>query len=110
MKNGRREPRYNVSLDASFRNGAATRRPVRVTNLSATGCRFVSSARRLGMGTCITLAFGRAGFVDAKVRWRMGDTHGVRFERALRPAVLDHIRLFLSEEPALVAEREAMPA
>jgi len=34
----------------------------------------------------------------------------VRFVRPLQPAVLDHIRLFVSKEPALVAERDAPPA
>jgi hypothetical protein len=32
----------------------------------------------------------------------------VRFDSPLHPVVLDHIRLFLSKEPALVAEREPL--
>ena len=106
----RREPRYNVAVDASYCHGAASSRAVKVTNLSATGCRFVSPGRRLGMGTFVTLSFGRAGLVEARVRWRLGDTHGVRFDRALQPVMVDHIRLFVSKEPALVAERDALPA
>lgn len=105
-----REPRYKVAVDASFRLGTANRRAVTVTNLSATGCRFVSQGPRLGLGSLVTLSFGRGSLVDAKVRWRFGDTHGVRFSRPLQPAMLDHIRLFVSREPALVAERDAMPA
>lgn len=106
----RREPRYAVAVDASYCHGVASRRPVKITNLSATGCRFVSPGRRLGLATFITLSFGRAGLVEARVRWRLGHTHGVRFVRPLQPAVLDHIRLFVSKEPALVAERDAPPA
>ena len=101
----RREPRFNVIVAAAFRNGASgSRRAVRVTNLSARGCRFSSPDGRLGAGHFLTLDFGRVGLIDARVKWRAGNLHGIRFERALHPAVLDHIRYFLSEEPALVPE------
>lgn len=106
----RREPRYNIAVEASVRDGSDSHQPVSVTNLSAAGCRFVSPDLRLRMRTLVSLSFGRAGVVDAKVRWRVGDVHGVRFDRPLQPAVLDHIRMFLSEKPALVAEREALTA
>lgn len=106
----RREPRYNIAVEASVRDGTDNQQAVNVTNLSAAGCRFASPDRRLRMRTLVSLSFGRAGVVDAKVRWRVGDMHGVRFDRPLQPAVLDHIRLFLSEKPALVAEREGLTA
>jgi PilZ domain-containing protein len=106
----RREDRYNVAVAASFRHGAGTSRAVRVPPLSARGCRFISADGGLGKGTFITLSFGRAGTLDARVKWRVGDAHGVRFDAPLEPALLDHIRLFLSEQPALVAEREPVTA
>lgn len=105
----RRDPRYSVTVDASFGNEAVNGSAVRVTNVSARGCRF-ASVRRLDKGSRIVLAFGKAAVLDAKVRWRVGGAHGVRFEAPLHPAVLDHIRLFLSEEPALVAERVPLGA
>jgi hypothetical protein len=105
----RRDPRYNVKVDANFGDEAGSGSAVRVTNVSARGCRF-ASVRRLERGSCIVLAFGAAAVLDAKVRWRVGGAHGVRFEAPLHPVVLDHIRLFLSKEPALVAEREPFPA
>ena len=105
----RRDPRYNVVVGASFRNGTATRNLVKVSNISARGCRF-SSAHALEMGSPIVLTFGSAAALDARVRWRVGKAHGVRFAAPLHPAELDHIRLFLSEEPAFVAEREPMSA
>src|SRR5688572_25670908 len=105
----RRDPRYNVAVGASFRDRADALTLVRVSNLSARGCRF-SSERRLEAGSLIVLTFGKAGTLEARVRWRVGGSHGVRFGKALEPGVLDHIRLFLSEEPALVAEREALSA
>lgn len=105
----RRDPRYDVAVDASFRNATLARSPVRVKNLSASGCRF-SSQRRLEAGSLIVLTFGEVATLDATVRWRFGGAHGVRFATALDPGVLDHIRLFLSEQPALVAEREPATA
>lgn len=106
----RREDRYNVAVAASFRNGTGGHRPVRVTNLSARGCRFASHDGLLVKGAFVTLSFGRAGAQDGRVKWRTGDMHGVRFDQPLEPGVLDHIRLFLSEQPALVAEREPITA
>ena len=100
----RRDPRYDVAVGASYRNGPEGRSLVKVTNVSARGCRFMSE-RRLEVGSPILLSFGTASTLDAKVRWRVGKAHGIRFAEALHPTVLDHIRLFLSEEPALVAER-----
>lgn len=104
----RREPRYNIAVEADARVGDIVRQAVNVTNVSATGCRFVAPLRRLAMGTPVTLTIGRASVIDARVRWRIGDTHGLRFAHPLQPAMLDHIRLFLSERPAYVAERDAM--
>ncbi len=108
-RENRRDPRYSVTVDASFGNEAVTGSAVRVTNVSARGCRF-ASVRRLEKGSLIVLAFGGAAVLDAKVRWRIGGAHGVRFQEPLHPMVLDHIRLFLSKEPAFVAERVPMPA
>ena len=105
----RRDPRYSVTVDASFGNEAVDGSPVKVTNVSARGCRF-STVKRLDKGSSIVLAFGKAAVLDAKVRWRVGGAHGVRFATPLHPAVLDHIRLFLSKEPALVAARVALTA
>ncbi len=105
-----RSPRYAIAVDADARIGKVVEQAVHVTNLSASGCRFVSPFRRLVMGTPITLTFGRSGVIAAKVRWRIGETHGVRFLQPLQPAMLDHIRLFLSEKPAFVAERDGSAA
>jgi hypothetical protein len=100
----RREPRYDVVLDARVRNGSGVPRSVRVTNLSQRGCRFRLSERRLGAGSFLTITVERVGFLDAHVKWREGDWHGIRFDQPLHPAVLDHIRLFLSKIPALHEE------
>lgn len=106
----RREPRYRIAVDANFAQGSVDERSVKVINLSSTGCRFASPGLLLRRGTLVNLTFGRAGTVGARVRWRVGEIHGVRFDIPLQPAVFDHIRLFLSEEPAVVAERDALSA
>lgn len=104
MSEKRREPRYGVEVDARLRNGTGSARSVKVTNLSARGCRFSLPGEGLGIGAFVTITVARVGFLDARVRWRAGSTHGLRFEHPLHPAVLDHIRYFLSREPALVEE------
>ena len=100
----RREPRYRVELDARVRNGTGVPRTVNVTNLSKQGCRFKLSDRRLGTGAFLTITVERVGFLDAHVKWRDGDWHGIRFDNPLHPAVLDHIRMFLSRTPGLEEE------
>ena len=109
VQENRRDPRYNVAVGASYWNGGDGRTMVKVSNVSARGCRFASD-RLLETGSPIVVSFGNAATVDAKVRWRVGKMHGVRFAEPLHPTVLDHIRLFLSEEPALYAERAPLPA
>jgi hypothetical protein len=105
VKDKRREARYFVDLAASFRNASGASRAIKVRNLSARGCRFATS-RRMGVGDYLTITIGNLGFIDAQVKWRSGNVHGVRFAQPLHPAVLDHLRLFLSAMPALLAEGE----
>ena len=100
----RSESRYEVKLDAHVRNGIGSQRKVQVTNLSPRGCRFRLREKRLGQGAFLTLTVERLGFLDAQVKWRQDDWHGIRFDRPLHPAVFDHIRLFLSREPGLVPQ------
>lgn len=100
----RSEARYEVKLEAQVRNGIGSQRKVEVTNLSQQGCRFRLREKRLGQGAFLTITVGRLGFLDARVKWRQDDWHGIRFDRPLHPAVFDHIRLFLSREPALAEQ------
>jgi len=102
----RREPRYDVFVDASFRNGSGSPKRVRLSNLSSRGCRF-ASGKRMGPGAFLTLTMGSLDFIDARVTWRDGNVHGVRFLQPLHPAVLAHVCSFLSSKPA---EPEALRA
>jgi hypothetical protein len=100
----RREDRYDVQLAAALHDGTGSADAVRITNLSSHGCRF-TMPRATRLGKLITIAVGRVGRLDAQVRWRVGRTYGVRFDDRIPEVWLDHMRLFLSEAPALVAER-----
>ena len=95
----RREPRYDVRLRARFRNGTGVPAPVRLTNLSAHGCRFASPGKRMGPGAFLTLTLDSFGFIDARVSWRNGDDHGIHFLEPLHPAVLEHVVSVLSTHP-----------
>ena len=102
----RNEDRYDVQVAARVTNGGTAEQTVRVTNLSSSGCRFTAHSK-LRLGPLISIRAGRTALLKARVEWRDGDTYGVRFEEPVPPALLDHIRLFLSERPALVADRQA---
>lgn len=94
----RREPRYDVRVDASFRNGSGSSMRIRLSNLSARGCRF-STGKRMGPGAFLTLTMGSLDFIDAQVTWRDGNVHGIRFLQPLHPAVLAHVCSHVSSKP-----------
>jgi hypothetical protein len=100
----RRGPRFGVEVEGIIRSGLWGDDKVAISSLSIDGCRFSSARRRISAGTALTMALGPVGVIHAQIAWRVGPVHGVRFDQALHPAVLDHIRLFLSTEPALIEE------
>jgi hypothetical protein len=103
----RRAQRYGVEVAGVIRSGALPEDTVSIANLSIDGCRFSAPRRRIAAGTLLTMTVGPVAVLQARVIWRVGPVHGVAFDQPLHPAVLDHIRLFLSEEPALIEERDA---
>jgi PilZ domain-containing protein len=107
MDNRRRSPRYGVDVDGVIRGDSGAQHTVAISNLSVDGCRMSASGRRLAAGTALTIGVGPVGRLHARVVWRVGAVHGISFDQPLHPAVLDHIRLFLSTEPALIEERPA---
>ncbi len=106
----RREQRFDVDVDARVRNGTGTARQVVVSDLSRRGCRITSPRRRFGEGSFITITIADVGFLDARVKWRAGDVHGILFEHPLHQAVLEHIRYSLSRYPAYIDDPEAEAA
>ena len=107
MQGRRRGPRYGVDVAGVIRADGGTTHAVVISNLSLDGCRLSAPGRRFAAGALLTISVGPAGVLPARVAWRVGAVHGISFDQPLHPAVLDHIRLFLSREPALVEERPA---
>lgn len=107
MRDRRRAARYGVEVTGVIRDDGGQERTVEISSLSAEGCRLHAPGRRLPAGTLLTIGVGPVGQLHARVAWRIGAVHGISFDQALHPAVLDHIRLFLSTEPALIEERRS---
>ena len=105
----RHEERYNVRLAADLRGEEGSASPIRINNLSSWGCR-LTLGRKAKLGDLITIAVARVGQLDGQVKWQDGRTIGVRFDGQIPQAYLDHIRLFLSDPPGLVAERGPVAA
>ena len=106
----RREQRFSVDVDARVRNGTGSARQVVVSDLSRRGCRITSPRRRFGEGAFITITIAEVGFLDARVKWRVDDVHGIRFDHPLHQAVLEHIRYSLSRYPAYIEGPDAEAA
>ena len=107
MQDRRRATRYGVEVQGIIRGEGGMERTVAIANLSVEGCRISAPGRRFAAGTLLTIGVGPVALIHACVAWRVGPVHGVSFDQSLHPAVLDHIRLFLSREPALIEERPA---
>jgi hypothetical protein len=107
VQDRRRAARYGVELQGIIRDEGGVERAVPISNLSVDGCRLNVSGRRLAAGTLLAIGVGPVGLLHAHVAWRVGAVHGVSFDQPLHPAVLDHIRLFLSTEPAMIEERRS---
>ena len=100
-------PRYGVDVEGMIRTGSGDEDRVTISNLSCDGCRLSAPGRRFAVGTVLTMRVGPVGIVRARVTRRVGAMHGISFDEPLQTAVLDHIRLFLSKEPALIEEPAA---
>ena len=105
MNDKRGAPRYGVDVEGTIRRDGGGEERVAISNLSRDGCRLSAPGRRFAIGTALEIAIGPIGIVRARVTRRVGASHGVSFDRRLPKAEFDHIRLFLSKEPALTAER-----
>ena len=107
VQDRRRAARYGVEVQGIIRGEDGVERTVAISNLSVEGCRLTVPRRQLAAGTLLTIGVGPVGLIHARVAWRVGAVHGLSFDQALHPAVLDHIRRFLSAEPALIEERRS---
>jgi hypothetical protein len=97
----RRDRRHQICVGGVYRTGSGSARPVQLTDLSMTGCRFVDTSRRLYVGTRLTVKIAEVGPFDAVVSWIDGASVGLRFVDPLYPPYFE--RLTESWTPA---ERE----
>lgn len=88
----RRSLRHQICAPGSYRTGSGTARRVDLTDISETGCRFVDTAKWLSVSTQLTIKIGRLGPFDAVVAWIDGSVVGLRFNRRLYHAYLEHLR------------------
>ena len=105
MTDRRGGPRYGVDVEGIIRSSSGGEDRVTISNLSCDGCRLSAPGRRFAVGTVLTMAVGPIGIIRARVTRRVGASHGISFDQPLPRAEFDHIRLFLSKEPALIEER-----
>lgn len=95
---GRFEPRLDVKVEASLREGGTSFRfTVEVLDLSVSGFRFETSCEvAAGLRLFLTLPSIRP--LECIVAWREGRTCGARFANPLHPSVRD---LIVRRFPAL---------
>ncbi|WP_209347447.1 PilZ domain-containing protein [Pontixanthobacter sp. CEM42] len=97
MSDGRRTPRFDISVQGRYRTGSGVARDVPILEMSETGCRFYDRFGRLAPGAELTLKIGPIGPVVAIVRWCKEQIVGVEFEYPLYGPVFEHIRSQLDQ-------------
>ncbi|MXO90081.1 PilZ domain-containing protein [Pontixanthobacter aquaemixtae] len=97
MAEGRRDPRFEVSVQGRYRTGTGVAKDVPILEMSETGCRFYDRFGRLRPDTEISLRIGSIGPVIATVRWCNDHIVGVEFENPLYGPVFEHIRSQLGQ-------------
>ncbi len=87
----RREPRGQLAMPGTTRDGHASRCCVAVTDLSTYGCRIIFASD--GMGHAVQLIIGLDNLAPqrAHMRWRDRLTAGLEFEQPLYLPVVDHL-------------------
>lgn len=86
----RREDRNPLSIDVAARI-ERSRATLHLSDLSCRGCRIVTHARFLTVGTRVTIRpNGMEGLIGT-VRWSDFETAGMEFDYPLHPAVADHL-------------------
>lgn len=82
--------RRAVRLRAQLRGRGAQKFVIDVVDLSTTGFR-ADTAFDVREGTIVWITLPGMSGLEAEIAWRRGDQIGARFQRALHPAVFDHI-------------------
>ena len=88
------EERYEVTISGKIYGGGHSRE-VTIFDLSTHGCR-IQDASYAKPGTHVSIKMGSIGPVAAIVRWRRDNFIGLKFENALYPSILEHIKANVS--------------
>ncbi|WP_158610993.1 PilZ domain-containing protein [Aurantiacibacter spongiae] len=91
MSHDRIERRHDIAIVGRLRTTTGAR-DVTILDISERGCRIRDRMGRLPENTSVTIKIGPIGPVDSVARWREGELVGLRFDRPLYPAVMEHIR------------------
>lgn len=84
----RRSERTALSADVSLRRLGQNNYSVRVNDLSPDGCK-VELVERPRIGEHLLIKFNGLEVLDGEVCWMEGYVAGLRFEKAIHPAVFD---------------------
>lgn len=87
----RREDRRCAAIPARLRHSVNCRSDIRVTDLSAHGCRISTAGGNLAVGSHVFVGLDHLGPIRAHVRWCDQDIAGLEFDGSLHVAVLDHL-------------------
>ena len=100
----RRERRGNVAMPGTIRHNVTCRSSVAISDLSARGCRIVTTDEGISAGTSLFVRLNHLAPLRATVRWRGQGNMGLEFDQPLYIPVLDHL---LDQWPfAMIAELE----
>jgi hypothetical protein len=88
----RSEERHGVEIQGRYRTGSGISYDVTVHDLSLHGCRIFDKFSNLNPDKQISIRIGSIGPIFAQVRWREGQVVGIKFNDALHPSVLQHMR------------------
>jgi hypothetical protein len=76
-----RKDRRPIAADAVVRREDGTEIKVKLADFSDEGCRIECDDESLRIGEWVVIAVASAGEVKAQVRWALGTSAGVKFER-----------------------------
>lgn len=83
--------RTDTSINAIAKTSQGARLAVEISDLSAEGCGVRTSRHPLKAGLAYGLKIEGLETLGATTAWVAGESAGLQFERALHPAVADHL-------------------
>ena len=86
-----RATRRKVVIPAKILSRGCAKMDISVTELSAVGCQIVSRTLMLKAGQEISIRFDTIELLPGFVRWSIGETADIEFERPLYEPVADHL-------------------